>query len=525
MYASFKLAELHNKEQYEEITKIYFSLELIPSDARQIAIIGNALIKMNYLDDATTILLEGKSLHPKNFNILYLLASKFMATREFSDAIDILLQCISMHPEEWRLNVHLHDCYLEKQDLLEAHKYIELAFAQSKSETAIFERYVSSILRIGDAAKSLELISSYSGSINKKILIVKANALLRLGKVAELEELLPILEDACGAEYSFLLLKASYKKLVSEADEALEILVKLQNEGQKSFELYNNLSLVLLDLFDPEQAKINLSKALDLRPGDFSALWNYIAVSDDIHSCIEHLEKVHANISKLHRKFSIALRGCQAFNSGDTNLLNEFSEDELAHPLTRSFAWICEFAQNSQMFFNRKQFFDYCLSISDQTRTFYEFGVWKGQSFRYLSPNFSWGYGFDTFEGLPESWHSEPKGNYTAKGQVPVSDRSTFIKGKFEETLPHFFNESRGMAGLINFDADLYSSTITALRLSQSVIDDQTILVFDEFIVNETWEQDEYKALQEFCNEKGLNYEVLAVCFFTKQVAVKLIYK
>ena len=79
------------------------------------------------------------------------------------------------------------------------------------------------------------------------------------------------------------------------------------------------------------------------------------------------------------------------------------------------------------------------------------------------------------------------------------------------------------MASVINFDADLYSSTICALNFSKPVIDKDTILIFDEFIMNESWEQDEFKALNEFCSINHCSYEVVAISFFTKQVAVKLI--
>ena len=78
------------------------------------------------------------------------------------------------------------------------------------------------------------------------------------------------------------------------------------------------------------------------------------------------------------------------------------------------------------------------------------------------------------------------------------------------------------MASIINFDADLYSSTICALNYSRPVIDQHTILIFDEFIINKNWEQDEYKALNEFCFNNNFTYEVLAISFFTKQAAVRL---
>ena len=75
---------------------------------------------------------------------------------------------------------------------------------------------------------------------------------------------------------------------------------------------------------------------------------------------------------------------------------------------------------------------------------------------------------------------------------------------------------------LQNFDADLYSSTICALNFSKQVMDKDTILIFDELIMNPNWEQDEFKALNEFCSINDYSYEVIAISFFTKQVAVKL---
>ena len=145
-----------------------------------------------------------------------------------------------------------------------------------------------------------------------------------------------------------------------------------------------------------------------------------------------------------------------------------------------------------------------------------------GDSFKYIVPSFSSGYGFDSFQGLPEDWGVVPKGTYSSRGRVPDIQNSKFVVGDFVNTLPAFFKSKRPMAGLINFDADLYSSTITALSNAKPVIDRRTTLVFDEFIVNNNWEQDEFKALNEFCAANDLSYEVVAVSLFTKQVVCKL---
>ena len=40
--------------------------------------------------------------------------------------------------------------------------------------------------------------------------------------------------------------------------------------------------------------------------------------------------------------------------------------------------------------------------------------------------------------------------------------------------------------------------------------------------MNDRWEEDEYKALEEFCNNFNFSYDVLAVSFYTKQIGVKL---
>jgi len=160
--------------------------------------------------------------------------------------------------------------------------------------------------------------------------------------------------------------------------------------------------------------------------------------------------------------------------------------------------------------------------VSEKSRPFYEFGVWNGVSFQYLINTFKKGFGFDTFTGIPETWHNEPKGNYSNFGVVPKIEGGEFMVGKFEDTLPDFFSEERPKASLINFDADLYSSTICALNYANKVIDNKTILVFDELIMNENWEKDEFKALNEFCYNSGFGYEVIAFSFSTKQVAVKL---
>ena len=148
-------------------------------------------------------------------------------------------------------------------------------------------------------------------------------------------------------------------------------------------------------------------------------------------------------------------------------------------------------------------------------------------SFNFIIQNIKKGYGFDTFTGLPENWQVgnkiEKAGSYSNSNKIPEIKGGKFIKGEFKKTLPNFFSKPRSVASLINIDVDLYSSTICVLENMRNIVDKDTIIIFDEFLINDTWEQDEAKALFEFCSKYNYKYEVIAYSFFSKQVAIKLI--
>ena len=264
------------------------------------------------------------------------------------------------------------------------------------------------------------------------------------------------------------------------------------------------------------------TKAIAIKPENAQSYWNLYGTSGNINEAkkwIQQWLKVDPNHEQAKLTLS-ALKFYEGDKSGFTALIKSPLKD---HPHTRSFIWAFNLPQLPPLYFHRWALFDRVIDLSKKDRPFYEFGVWRGESFKYLIKTFKKGYGFDTFEGLPEKWHNEKAGTYTSDGNIPKIKGGEFIVGKFEDTLPGFFAEDRPKASIINFDADLYSSTICALNFAKPVIDKHTILIFDEFITNENWEQDEYKALEEFCTNNQWTYEVLAISFYTKQVAVKVI--
>ena len=291
-------------------------------------------------------------------------------------------------------------------------------------------------------------------------------------------------------------------------------------------EAHSNLGVTLQGLGRLDEAEASFRQAIALKPDYAEAYWNLHGIQKNIKSAEHWIDKC----LETDENFIIArlMKAALRFYRGDKEDFNNLMQSESKqHPYMRSFAWVFSLPSLPELHFDKWCFFDSIIKQSITAKPFYEFGVWRASSFKYLIKAFKKGYGFDTFTGLPEDWdlgsHQEKKGVYTSDGNVPKIKGGEFIVGKFEDTLPIFFSESRPVASVINFDADLYSSTICALNFSKQVMDKDTILIFDEFIINESWEQDEFKALNEFCSINHYSYEVIAISFYTKQVAVKLI--
>ena len=303
---------------------------------------------------------------------------------------------------------------------------------------------------------------------------------------------------------------------------------KATNSYKKAIEIrpnfaaaHNNLGDTLSELGEHEKAISCYQKAIQIKPDYSEAYWNLHSFASNIDEALNILKKLY-KINNKFTKAKIMISALQGFqgNFNDFEILTTSPESK--HPYTRSIKWVFSQPKLPKIYFNRWSFYDGVVVLAEKTRPFYEFGVWNGISFQYLIKTFKKGFGFDTFTGLPESWNDEAKGTYSSFGIVPKIKGGKFIVGKFADTLPKFFSKKKPLASIINFDADLYSSTLCALNYSNKVIDEKSILIFDEFLMNKNWEQDEYKALKEFCNNFNFAYDVLAVSLFSKQIAIKL---
>ena len=182
--------------------------------------------------------------------------------------------------------------------------------------------------------------------------------------------------------------------------------------------------------------------------------------------------------------------------------------------------------------------------VNSEFEHIFEFGVFQGATLKTLNqcfPNHQM-YGFDSFEGLPEDWwfskkevetgrSSHPKGHFGGIRIPKFGNNVNLVKGFFDDSLPKFIEENDlKRIKLLHVDSDLYSSAKTVMTLLNDYIVPGTVIVFDEMhpwnppgkVWYELWEEGEWKALKEWTEEFGREYEVL-VRSQHEQCAIKVV--
>ncbi len=163
-----------------------------------------------------------------------------------------------------------------------------------------------------------------------------------------------------------------------------------------------------------------------------------------------------------------------------------------------------------------------------------EMGVGTGRSINFiaaLNPTKKV-YGFDSFEGLPTDWDKGDKifkaGMFGLKrkdAKIPLVKNVIVYKGLFKEILPKFKKQvlKDQAISFLHIDSDTYESAKETLKVLGDNIMPGTIIVFDEFYNYPRFEEYEWKAFQEFIQERHLNAQFIAYNKLHEQVAVKIV--
>ena len=154
-----------------------------------------------------------------------------------------------------------------------------------------------------------------------------------------------------------------------------------------------------------------------------------------------------------------------------------------------------------------------------------EFGVATGRTLNHFA---RWlpgktVYGFDGFQGLPEDWTARMRRGFFARKSLPrVRNNCELVVGWFDDTLPSFVAQHPEPVALLHIDCDLYSSTVTVLDCLQHQIRPGTVIVFDEYMNYPGWQQDEFRAWQEFVRRHHIRYEYIGRVSRHQKVAVRV---
>ena len=219
-----------------------------------------------------------------------------------------------------------------------------------------------------------------------------------------------------------------------------------------------------------------------------------------------------------------------------SNIPNYYANGRILDLITaestkESVKYICENGSNARMFGDRKQLLkfmleEYVKNNNYKDKLFLEFGVFEGNSINFCSslmPEAKF-YGFDSFEGLPETSSVWVKSAFDVKGKLPkVNDNVSLIKGYFNETLPKFLEEHKEKAAFIHIDSDLYSSAKTIFENIYDRIIPNTVIQFDEYYNYPGWRNHEFKAFQEFCKKYSVEYEYIGISHMQVAVIIKSI--
>lgn len=180
---------------------------------------------------------------------------------------------------------------------------------------------------------------------------------------------------------------------------------------------------------------------------------------------------------------------------------------------------------NARPFPTKDHIYGWAMQQANSDGLVLEFGVASGGTVNQLATHHKGPvHGFDVFTGLPETWRPGfPKGAFAQENLPKVKDNVELVVGLFDDTLPGFVASHPGRVKLLHVDCDIYSGTVTIFKELADRIDDDTVIVFDEYLNFPGWETCEHKAFLEFCEYTGRTPEYLAFVPASEQVVARAI--
>ena len=220
----------------------------------------------------------------------------------------------------------------------------------------------------------------------------------------------------------------------------------------------------------------------------------------------------------------LAKRAAQMFFPRYSWLLDRLNWEARLRATVKEFPSAVELGSREDLY---RYLNDSLLGAGERVIDYLEFGVFEGASIRFWSAQnknaASRFVGFDSFEGLPEDWHSgKRKGAFNTGGKPPeVSDpRVSFVTGWFQKSLKGFLVSYKPQdQAVIHIDCDLHSSALYCLTTLDPVIRPGTLIVFDDFFDS----LHVYRALTDYCSAYMRQYKLIARTHQLGQAAIVML--
>ncbi len=527
-------AALRGQGKLREAVKSYDkAIQLNPDYAQAYSNRGNAVRDLGQLEEAIENYDTAIRLSPDFVTAYNSRGATLQALGELEEAMQNYDKAIQLKPD-------YAEAYSNRGDVLKDLGRLDEALQNYDKAIQLKPDYAETYSSRGDVLKDLDRLDEALQNYDKAIQLKPDFATAYNSRGATLQ-VLGQLDEAMQNYDKAIQLKPDYAypynnrgivlRLLGQTDEALQCYDKAIQLNPDYAEAYNNKGLALADLGQLEEAMQNYDKAVKIRPDYSDVHYNRHALllnPIDLMPAIKCMEKA-VDIQPLNMQ-SRFLLGMLLDYSGDTRKATahfEIVESGTKTVKAQLDAWRYIKSVNRKMpIITGSNIPTFKLGIDAAVidGLVLEFGVRFGTSIRLISTLVDQNvHGFDSFQGLPEAWHNESKGSYSTKGVIPFVPQNVILhEGWFEETLPEFVKQHPEPIRFMNIDCDIYSSTKTVLDIFAKQIISGTVIVFDEYIGNQHWREDEFKAFQEAALKYKWKYEYLCFSFMTKQVVVRI---
>jgi tetratricopeptide (TPR) repeat protein len=504
---------------------------------------------------------------PDDIDVLHFAGTVALELGKFENALDHLEKAVAVKPDHAEAWNGLGHAYLALKkiepgiaacqkavsllnDMPEAHYNLGNALsAAGRMEEALHSFAVAlehkpafpeALNNMGNALQGLRRFDEAADAFRRAIKINSAftiarfnlaNALMAGGKP---KQAIAAYRDSIEANPKHL---PSYNNLatvyrqIGQLPESAEVYRQALKINDTVAELHNNLGVVLQDCGVAGEAAACFKRALELAPQNAEAAFNlHAAVFDDtdLAPATEALERALA-VDPGHERAHFMLGAIEDHagiaKDAETHFAALPRDRDGHHPAIDSWSYMkAARGPDTRWFAPASATLYYCLRQAFATGAVLEFGVRYGATLRLIAADAGQPvHGFDSFQGLPEDWYSERKGSYTTFGELPdMPDTVTLHAGWFEDTLPAYIAEFDDPVRFMHVDCDLYTSTATIFDHLAPRIRPGTVIVFDEYLINPSWRDDEFKAFREAVEKHGWEYEYIAFSLFAKQAGVRI---